>query len=44
MSKIRRGLNQRNLDYWRDVVFYGYQGKSLELATLYKSLLGARDK
>jgi hypothetical protein len=35
MGKIREGLNKRNLDYWRDVVFYGYQGKNLELATLY---------
>ena len=35
MGKIREGLNKRNLDYWRDVVFYGYHGKNLELATLY---------
>jgi len=35
MSKIRRGLNQRNLDYWRDEVFIKNYSKDYDVAILF---------
>jgi len=35
MSIIKRGLNKRNLEYWRDEIFIGYQKKDYDMASLF---------
>jgi hypothetical protein len=35
MSFIRKGLNNRNLEYWRDDIFISYQKKDYDTASLF---------
>jgi hypothetical protein len=35
MSKIRDGLNKRNIDYWKNKVFIKYHSKPEEIAELF---------